>query len=274
MMPDYMPNAEPFFFPGNHVGCLLIHGFTGTPFEMRELGERLASEDYSVLGPALAGHATRLDQMCATRWQDWYASAAAAYAQLRDTCDVVFPIGLSMGALLALHLAAHKPVTGVVAVSAPFGIHSPLVPLFKFFPFLFDLFPYIRKGEQDDTLDPRIRTHHPAYDRFPTRCTASLFIDFIPHLQSDLPDILAPALLIQSRGDRTIPADSMPQFHARLSSREKQMVWLEKSGHLVLEDYAKEQAFEHIQRFVRAHILHVFSPAAQAADIPDEYLKR
>src|SRR5512142_1739866 len=116
MMPDYMPNAEPFFFPGNHVGCLLIHGFTGTPYEMRELGERLAAEEYSVLGPALAGHATDLDQMCTTRWQDWYASVTSAYDRLRDTCDLIFPIGLSLGALLALHISAHKPVTGVVSI--------------------------------------------------------------------------------------------------------------------------------------------------------------
>jgi hypothetical protein len=66
----------------------------------------------------------------------------------------------------------------------------------------------------------------------------------------------------------------MPQFHARLGSREKEMVWLEKSGHLALEDYAKEQAFEHILRFVRAHIQHVLPPAAQVADISAGYLKR
>lgn len=269
-MPGYMPNAEPFFYPGNHVGCLLIHGFTGTPYEMRELGERLAAEKYSVLGPALAGHATDLDQMCATRWQDWYASVTSAYDQLHDTCDVIFPIGLSLGALLALHISAHKPVTGVVSISAPFGIHNPLIPLFKAFPFLFNFIPYIRKGGKDDTLDPEIRTRHPAYDRYPTRCAESLFLDFVPHLQSDLPDIHAPALLIQSRGDRSIPEDSMPQFHARLGSREKEMVWLENSGHLVLEDYAKEQAFEHVLRFLQAHIPQQLDRALKVADISAE----
>jgi esterase/lipase len=145
-----------------------------------------------------------------------------------------------------------------------------LIPLFKTFPFLFNLFPYVSKGGNDDTLDPEIRTRHPAYDRYPTRCAESLFLDFIPHLQDDLPDIHAPALLIQSRGDRAIPADSMPQFHTRLGSREKEMVWLEKSGHLVLEDYAKEQAFEYILRFVQAHIPQESNPLPKAADISVE----
>jgi carboxylesterase len=30
--------AEPFYYPGNSTGCLLIHGFTGAPTEMRPLG--------------------------------------------------------------------------------------------------------------------------------------------------------------------------------------------------------------------------------------------
>jgi esterase/lipase len=46
----------------------------------------------------------------------------------------------------------------------------------------------------------------------------------------------------------------MEQFHARLGSREKEMVWIEPGGHLVLEDYGKEEAFERILQFVATHI--------------------
>ncbi len=254
-MPNYLPNAEPSSFPGNHIGCLLLHGFTGTPYEMRELGQRLAAQGYTVMGPALAGHATTLVDMFPTRWDDWYASAAEAYDQLRERCDMIFPIGLSMGALLALHLAAHRPVNGVVAVSAPFTIQNPLIPLFRFFPFLYDLIPAVKKNpKEDDTLDSSIRAKHPEYSSSPTRCAASLIFDFLPHLHNDLRDIHAPVLLIQSRGDRVVPANSMDEFGTRLGSREKEMVWLERSGHLVLEDFSKEIAFENILCFVQSHI--------------------
>ena len=238
-MPKYIPGAEPFYFPGNHVGCLLIHGFTGTPFEMRELGERLASRSYTVLGPTLAGHATTIDDILQTRWTDWHASTTAAYNQLRETCDAIFPIGLSLGALLALHLAAHRQTAGVVSISAPFSIKNPLIPLFKFIPLLFDLVPAVQKNPRDDdTLDPTVRTHHPEY---------------AAHLRDDLRDICVPTLLIQSHGDRTIPANSMNEFYARIASREKEMVWLDQSGHLVLEDYSKEIAFARILRFVETY---------------------
>ncbi len=252
-MPTYLPRAEPFFFQGDHVGCLLLHGFTGTPYEMRELGERLAAVGYTVLGPALAGHATCREDMMSTRWPDWYASASAAFDQLQEHCNVIFPIGLSMGALLALHLAAHRPVAGVVAVSAPIDIHNPLIPLFTKVPILFRLVPLVKKNpKNDDTVDPAVRLAHPAYDGNPTRCAASLIFDLIPHVRADLADIRAPALLIQARGDRVVPRDSLTRFYSLIGSTVKQMLWLEKGGHLALEDYDKETAFAAILEFVHA----------------------
>ena len=43
-----IPTAEPFFFPGNRIGCLLVHGFTGAPKEMRWMGEYLNQQGYTV----------------------------------------------------------------------------------------------------------------------------------------------------------------------------------------------------------------------------------
>ena len=42
-------------------------------------------------------------------WQDWYASVEAAHDRLRQDCDIVIAGGLSMGALMALHLAHNRP---------------------------------------------------------------------------------------------------------------------------------------------------------------------
>jgi carboxylesterase len=254
-MPNYLSNAEPFYFPGNRVGCLLIHGFTGTPYEMRELGERLAARGYTVLGPALAGHATKLEDMLPTRWTDWYASVTAAYDQLRAECDPIFPIGLSLGGALALHLAAHRPIAGVVAISTPFAIRNSLIPLFRIFPFLYDLIPSVKKNyNDDDTQDPTVRAGHPEYDSHPTRAAASLIFDFLPHLHDDLRDLRAPVLLIQSRGDRAILANSMNEYARQIASPQIETLWLERSGHLVLEDVSKEQAFAAILNFVRSRV--------------------
>jgi carboxylesterase len=54
MDPFIIPSAEPFYFPGGKTGCLLVHGFTGSPKEMRWMGEYLAGQGYTVLGVRLA----------------------------------------------------------------------------------------------------------------------------------------------------------------------------------------------------------------------------
>jgi carboxylesterase len=253
-MSKFLPNAEPFRCPGNHIGCLLIHGFTGTPYEMRALGNFLAGFGYTISAPALAGHATTLDDMLPTRWTDWYASVVSAYDELRTQCEKIFPIGLSLGGTLALHLAAHRPVDGVVAVSAPFVVENPLIPLFKTLPLLHRFIPTIRKNPKDiDTVDLTIHATHPEYPAIPTRAAASFIFDFLPHLHNDLRDITAPVLLIQSRGDRTIPANSLDEYAKHIRAP-KETVWLARGGHLALEDVCKDIAFEHILNFIRKNI--------------------
>jgi carboxylesterase len=50
-----------------------VHGFIGTPKEMRWLGEYLADLDFSALGVRLVGHATQVEDLIRTCWRDWLA---------------------------------------------------------------------------------------------------------------------------------------------------------------------------------------------------------
>jgi esterase/lipase len=51
-----------------------------------------------------------------------------------------------------------------------------------------------------------------------------------------------------------ISSDSIDRYYERIGSVDKSKVWVEKSGHLVLEDYAKDRVFAHILEFIRTHI--------------------
>ena len=63
----------PFFLAGGPVGVLLMHGFTGSPPEMRRLGDSLYGEGLTVSAPLLPGHGTTTDECNSVRWQQWTA---------------------------------------------------------------------------------------------------------------------------------------------------------------------------------------------------------
>jgi carboxylesterase len=100
-----------FFHAGSKTGFLLIHGLTGTPIELRYISNGLSRAGFTVSVPQLAGHCGTLEDLKATQWQDWYQSAEDALLELKKTCDLVIVGGLSMGAVIALKLAAEHPDT-------------------------------------------------------------------------------------------------------------------------------------------------------------------
>ena len=111
--------GSPFFYKQGNVGCLLIHGFTGYPEEMRGLGQYLAQKGITALGVKLPGHGTKPEDLAGVTWLDWINEVHQTYTQLTQICDKVFVAGFSMGGTLALHLASHAPVAGVISMSAP-----------------------------------------------------------------------------------------------------------------------------------------------------------
>jgi carboxylesterase len=115
------------------VGILLIHGLTGTPAEMKPFAKRLVKAGYSVACPQLAGHCQSVEALKATHWRDWYGSVLIAFEQMKREYDQVYVGGLSMGALLALLLAAEKKeqVTGLILLSVTFFYDGWNIPRVK-----------------------------------------------------------------------------------------------------------------------------------------------
>ncbi len=104
-----MANTEQSFTLGEgRTGVLLIHGLGGTPVELKLVAKGLARNGFKVHCCQLAGHCGTAEDLVATNWQDWYASVEQAFDKLRAECDTMVVGGLSMGAALALHLAAQR----------------------------------------------------------------------------------------------------------------------------------------------------------------------
>lgn len=241
--------TEPFFFPGNKTGCLLIHGFTGAPTEMRPLGEFLAGKGYTVLGVRLAGHGTKIEDMNRVTWEDWSNSVLDGWHLLKPNTSRVFIIGLSMGGVLSLYHASFLPVEGVVSFSAPYQIEAD--PRLKMLPIYSRLITYVPKGESD-WQDPHAVKDHFSYDLYPTKAVVQL-TRLLESMRASLPDITAPALLGHAKKDVGIPFQNMEKIARSLGTPQikvRKLVF-ENSGHVVTRDLDKDLVFSATHQFIQ-----------------------
>jgi len=244
---------QPFRIRGGTQGCLLIHGFAGTPPEMRGLGEYLAAAGYDVMGPLLAGHGLSPEAMALTRWTDWAASAQLAYETLRQDCAEVFVAGQSLGGTLALHLAATNPdVKGVVAIGAmgsPTYFRDWRIKVIG--PLKYVVRWHVPAVDCDLGDPSALRLLH-SYARRPTVCIESL-LQLLRVVDRELPTISAPALIVHGRNDRTVDVANAPHIMRRIGSVDKQLVWFERSGHTVTVDLEHDALYAMVRDWLTAH---------------------
>ncbi len=242
-----IPTAEPFFIPGGNVGCLLVHGFTGTPKEMRMLADSLAQDKYTILAPRLAGHATRVEDITRSRWEDWVSSVEDGINLLKGCTQKQVIMGLSMGGILALIAAARFALAGVVSFSTPCSL--PGDPRAKYLPVLKYFIPRVSKGKPDWRNQEAAQDHaHYAY--YPTTAILQLK-ELIDVMQSELVNVKIPALFVQSRQDQGIPAESLDTLYDKVSSTDKTKFWVENSGHVIIREPERELIFTEVKSFMK-----------------------
>ncbi len=241
-MPDPSAGMQPFFLPGGEPGVLLIHGFLTSPGEMRGLGEHLAAAGMTVLGLRLSGHGTQPEDLVGVRWQDWVQDVERGMASLRRHCERIGLVGLSLGGALALYVAAHDSVARVVACSTPdgtlfqrgvFGFARAASLWLRFLPKI-----------GSDVRDPAARRAHFTYRRIPLAAVAEL-PPLLRATQAVLPQVRAPALLVQASRDQMVPRRTAVRIAARLGGP-SQIFYAPRGGHTVLVDYDREPVFRTI----------------------------
>lgn len=241
-----IPTAEPFLFWGDQTGILLVHGLTGTPKEMRTMGEYFAAQGHTVLGIRLPGHATHHADLPHFRWQDWLQAVEDGYHLLHSAGRRVFLMGLSLGGNLILTAAARLPISGAVGMSVPYEPPDRRLPYARFLAWMIPVAP---KGPSD-WQDPALAKEHMEYPVYPTRSGAELW-KLILEMRRSLAKIRCPVLLIHSHNDGSVPPGNMERIYAELGTPDKAMFWLEKSGHNVTRDLERQHVFEAAENFIR-----------------------
>ena len=120
------PEHLPFLWPGGAPAALLVHGFPGTPAEMRPLGEALHKAGWTVQGLLLPGFGPQIATLDERRAGDWAAAVEEALCALKRDHSPILLVGYSMGAALAIGAAARAVPDGLVLLAPFWWTGSPL----------------------------------------------------------------------------------------------------------------------------------------------------
>ncbi len=222
---------------------MCLHGYTGSPFEVRTTAEALARRGFRAVGPLLRGHGTDpalLNHVC---WQDWLDDAVSAFDALPSDGSPRVVVGCSMGGLLALHLAVLRPVDVLVLLApalrfhpaAAVGVAGLGTGLWRARAFL------AKEAPGGDVAADDAQRLNPTYKVMPTRGLLEL-----SRLQRATEQILsrvrAPVCLLHGRDDHTIAPSSSSVIARTVSSSTIEHHVLMRTWHLVALDRERDLA--------------------------------
>ena len=235
--------------------ALLLHGFPGTPAELRPLGEVLAAAGISALAPLLPGFGPAMHQLADVGEGEWLASAAEAWAGVRARNSPTLLVGYSMGGALALRLAAEWPPDRLVLVAPLWRLLGPAWPLGALLPLVQHLVPSIGLLDRGSALDnpelrqffaraapdldldrQEVRAELRQHVRLPTAAIAQLWRLSIGS-GAAARRVRAPTLILQGQADRVVRPHDTRVLGGRLGGP----VQLHElaAGHLLLDPAAQ-----------------------------------
>lgn len=248
-----MADGAPFEFEGDgreDVGIVLIHGFTGTPYEVRFLGERLAREGFAVRAPLLPGHGETPEALDRTTWRDWVDAVERATDEVAARHARVALVGQSLGGLLALYEAGRRRgLAAVASLAAPLWL--PRLAARVAASTQRGLLRRVRaipKFGGSDVRDARAKAENPCYPVIPTRALGQL-LAFMRIVDDALPLVEAPVLVLHGAQDHTAPAACAPRIAAR--ARAQRVRILPRSYHLIAADVERDIVAAEVASFVR-----------------------
>jgi len=242
-----LPGAGPFYFDGNNIGILFLHGGGGgTCADLKSLAEDLHKKGgYTIKIPLLPGYGTTPEDLRSTPINAWKDFIEREIEILKQKCNKIIVGGHSMGGILTLIFASKHNFDGIFTISAPSGIKIfgiKLVPLIK---------PFLKFYKLPDVDKMREETGGKwvGYDRIPLNIVSKIN-KLMKEMKSVLSKITSPAILFQGRLDSYIKDDSMDFIYEKVNSKKKKRIWLENNDHPILDSPDHNQIVSELNKFI------------------------
>jgi len=230
---------DSFELPGGDRAVLLLHGFSGSTDEVRELGARLNAWGYDVTAPALPGHRGDVRELETVTDADYFTMALAQFDRLARERERVYVIGLSMGGALGLYIAQHRAPAAVVTISAPVRMPSHV----------YGGVHLVARHRASVHLPVNLNAYFGGigYPTVPASAVRT-FLSVVTQVRAGLADVHCPLLVLHSARDMTVPFANAALIDASVGSLKREIVVFDEGQHLmtvgrgldVIEPYVSE----------------------------------
>lgn len=195
--------------------CLLLHGFTGGPYEVEPLADYLRVRGRVCELPRLPWHGEHRRDLETTYWTDWVRSSESVAEYMSQKYGSFDLVGFSMGGLIAAYLSVRYPVRRLVLLNASVVYVSPG-----------RFMRVVREQWKDGELIPISKMRST-----PLRATWQ-FTRLVRHLKPELSKVTVPTLVVQSERDQVIHPASARYIYQRLGGQ-RVLKWFPRSRHLI-----------------------------------------
>ncbi len=222
----------------NGQSVLLVHGYTGSPHDMRYLGLRLQEAGYLVSIPRLPGHGTSRPDFNLTGAEDWLRRSLDAWLELQTYGLEQNLAGLSMGGILAVILAATFTPRRLVLAAPALMVSNATLPWTPLLQYALKEKPRAKIDAYEDPDLDYLSREYWSVDNI----SGGAHLYRLQRLGLSLLDkVRAPTFTIVSEKDNTVPLAVADLITARIASAEKQTLILKESPHVVVNDCEKEK---------------------------------
>ena len=240
------------FNPDSKIGIYLIHGFTSTTYELKQIAKFLSDKHYHVILNNLPGHGTTLEDCNKIKYKDWLDYSKIEFAKLCSVSDYVFILGCSMGGVLALYLASLFPVTGIIVggVVLKFKLNFSTNYLNRL------VCKIIKTREKKLTFPKAIRDSLTFYG-YPSYPLIALeeFRKMNANVKKQLNKITCPILIIHSENDQVSIRDNVDIVTDLIQSKDKNILDIKNAHHNLFDiNQDTELIFEAVNNFINKKI--------------------
>lgn len=250
-----LSRPKPFFYQGNQRAVLLLHGLTGTPQDMKRMGQYLHQQGYSCYGPIYEGHGLGAEALLKTEPNQWFQDAVGAYKHLQEQgFEQIAVIGHSMGGIFTLALAEQLRSHRIDAAAELKGLVTMCSPVQK---------------RNHAELANRVVAYGKQYKEL-QRKDASMIefevhkleqqnMDMLGQISDisaqagyDLNQIDVPVFVVQGDQDGETYRRAARRIFSGAHTVRKYIKFYENSGHFIMYGKDKDQMHEDVTRFLNS----------------------